>query len=112
MTSYCEALREVSAARGALRPAASAYRRALELAVSVAIAETARQHIGVELQATRRRLRGIERHRVPALEGALRTLDLQLEELEREERVVARWARPARRLGTNSRAFSKPMAQI
>jgi vacuolar-type H+-ATPase subunit D/Vma8 len=57
------------------------------------VVETARESIGAELQATQRRLRGIERHRVRPLQDALRTLDLQLEELEREERVVARWAR-------------------
>jgi V/A-type H+-transporting ATPase subunit D len=84
---------ELGAANAALGPAAAAYRRALTLAVEVAVAETARQKIGDELQATQRRLRGIERHRVPALQDALRTLDLQLEELEREERVVTRWAR-------------------
>jgi V/A-type H+-transporting ATPase subunit D len=85
--------RELAAANAALGPAAAAYRRALALAVEVAVAETARQKIGDELQATQRRLRGIERHRVPALQDALRTLELQLEELEREERVVTRWAR-------------------
>ena len=95
--AHCElpelAPAELAAGNAALRPAAAAYRRALELAVEVAVAETARQKIGAELQATQRRLRGIERHRVPALADALRTLELQLEELEREERVVTRWAR-------------------
>ena len=84
---------ESAAANAALGPAAAAYRRALALAVEVAVAETARQNIGTELQATQRRVRGIERHRIPALQDALRVLDLQLEELEREERVVTRWAR-------------------
>jgi V/A-type H+-transporting ATPase subunit D len=85
--AHCElpelAPAELAAGNAALRPAAEAYR----------VAETARQKIGAELQATQRRLRGIERHRVPALQDALRTLELQLEELEREERVVTRWAR-------------------
>lgn len=90
---------EVAASNAAIGPAASAYRRALELAVGVAVAQTAMQCIDVELQATQRRLRGIKGKRVPALEGALRTLELQLEELEREDRVVTRWAQqrqPAR----------------
>ena len=84
---------ELAAGNAAIRPAAVAYRDALQLAVEVAVVETARESIGAELQATQRRLRGIERHRVRPLQDALRTLDLQLEELEREERVVARWAR-------------------
>jgi V/A-type H+-transporting ATPase subunit D len=84
---------ELAAGNAAVRPAAVAYRDALQLAVEVAVAETARESIGAELQATQRRLRGIERHRIRPLQDALRTLDLQLEELEREERVVARWAR-------------------
>ena len=84
---------EAAAANAAIPRAAAAYRRALASAVEVAVAETARQKIGDELQATQRRLRGIERHRVPGLLEALRTLEGQLEELEREERVVARWAR-------------------
>jgi len=87
---------ELAAGNAALRPATGAYRRALELAVEVAVAETACRNIGVELQATQRRLRGIERHRVPALQDALRALELQLEELEREERVVMRWTRRTR----------------
>jgi V/A-type H+-transporting ATPase subunit D len=87
---------ELAASNAALRPAAAAYRRALELAVDVAVAETARRNIGIELAATQRRLRGIERHRIPALQDALRTLELQLEELEREQRVVTRWARGKR----------------
>ncbi|MGA8296609.1 MAG: V-type ATP synthase subunit D, partial [Acidimicrobiales bacterium] len=45
-----------------------------------------------ELRSTNRRLRTIEHHRIPALEDALRVLNLRLEELEREERVVSRWA--------------------
>lgn len=90
------ALAELAASNAALRPAAAAYRRALELAVEVAVAETACRNVGSELTATQRRLRGIERHRIPALQDALRTLELQLEELEREERVVTRWARRKR----------------
>lgn len=87
---------ELAASNAALRPAAAAYSRALELAVEVAVAETARRNIGIELAATQRRLRGIERHRIPALQVALQMLELQLEELEREQRVVTRWARGKR----------------
>ena len=37
-----------------------------------------------------------ERHRLPALSDALRRLELRLDELEQEERVVTRWARRRR----------------
>jgi V/A-type H+-transporting ATPase subunit D len=81
-----------AAANAAFAPAAAAYRQALELGAGVAVAETARDRIGAELRATQRRLRALERHRLPALAGALQTLEMQLDELEREERVTARWA--------------------
>jgi V/A-type H+-transporting ATPase subunit D len=86
----------VGAAVAAVGPAAAAYRRALEFGVAVAVAETARDHIERELRATQQRLRGIQRKRIPALEGGLQALELQLEELEREERVITRWAKQSR----------------
>jgi vacuolar-type H+-ATPase subunit D/Vma8 len=98
--AHCElpvfAAAELASSNAALRPAAAAYRHALELAVDVAIAETARRNIGVELEATRRRVRGIERHRIPSLQDAIQRLELQLEELERQEQVLTRWARRAK----------------
>jgi len=84
---------ESAAGNAALRPAALAYRRALEAAVAHAIAESAFRRIEEELRATKRRARAIERHRLPALEEALRELLLRLDELELEERVISRWAR-------------------
>jgi vacuolar-type H+-ATPase subunit D/Vma8 len=92
---------EIAAGNAALRPAARAYRRAIEAALSHAIAETAFQRIDEELRATKRRTRAIERHRLPALEEALRELQLRLDELELEERVVGRWSRQ-RHLDTGS----------
>lgn len=83
---------EVVAANAAFGPAAEAHRRALQAAVDAAVVTEAVRRIAAELAATQRRLRGIERHRIPALDDALQTLALRLDELEREERVVTRWA--------------------
>jgi len=82
----------LAAANAALAPAAAAFRDALDAAVAHAVAAEAFRRVEVELDATQRRLRGIERHRVPNLRRALQDLTLRLEELEREERVVTRWA--------------------
>lgn len=81
-----------AAVNAAVRPAAAAYRRALEAGVAHAVADTSLRLLDAELRATERRLRAIERRRVPMLEDALRRLVLRLDELEREERVVTRWA--------------------
>jgi len=83
---------EAAAANPAVAPAAAAYRQALEAAVAHGAADTSYRVLDAELHATERRLRAIERHRVPALEDALRRLELRLDELEREDRVVTRWA--------------------
>ena len=83
---------EAAAANAAIGPAAEAHRHALQAAVALAVVRDALRLVEAELEATQRRLRGIERHRVPALEGALHALSLRLDELEREERVVSRWA--------------------
>ena len=77
----------------ALPPAAQAYCNAVQAAVDAAVTVTALRLIENELLATRRRLRGIERHRIPAFARSLSALQLQLDELEREEQVVARMAR-------------------
>lgn len=85
-----------AAASAAVGPAAAAYRRALEAAGSHAAADASFQTVREALLATERRLRAIERHRVPVLEQALARLELQLDELEREERIVTRWAKARR----------------
>ena len=76
----------------ALAPAAAAHRDALTAAVDAAVAATALRSIATELAATQRRLRALERHRIPLLERSLRELAFALEEHEREERVTTRWA--------------------
>jgi V/A-type H+/Na+-transporting ATPase subunit D len=89
--------RELAGAHAALAPTAAAYCRALVAAVSHAVSCDALSRVDDELRATQRRLRGIERHRLPRLEGLVALLELRLEELEREERVVSRWAQHHRR---------------
>ena len=81
-----------AASNAAVAPAAASYRRALEAGVARAVADTSFAVLDAELHATERRLRAIERRRVPLLEDGLRRLELHLDELEREERVVTRWA--------------------
>jgi len=83
---------ESAAVSGAVGPAAAAAREALAAGADYGSAEEAHRLLAVELAATERRHRALERHRLPALEEALSRLELRLEELEREERVVARWA--------------------
>ena len=81
-----------AAGNAALAPAAAAYRDAVRAAVDAAVAATALRSIATELAATQRRLRALERHRIPYLERSLRDLAFALEEHEREERVITRWA--------------------
>ncbi len=83
---------DAAAADAAVAPAAAAYRQALEAGVAYAVVDKSFAMLDEELHATERRHRAIERRRVPRLEDALRRLELRLEELEREERVVTRWA--------------------
>ncbi len=80
------------AANAAMGSSADAHRRALEAAARQAVVESALRAVETELASTRRRLRAIERHRLPMLEEELRSLTLTLDEIEREERLVARWA--------------------
>jgi len=87
---------EAAAANAAVTPAAASYRRALEAGVAYAVADTSFNVLDLELRDTERRLRAIERRRVPLLEDGLRRLELHLDELEREERVVTRWAQRRR----------------
>jgi V/A-type H+-transporting ATPase subunit D len=80
------------AVNAALGPSADAHQRGLEAAARQAVVESALRAVETELASTRRRLRAIERHRLPMLDGELRSLTLRLDEVEREERLVTRWA--------------------
>jgi len=87
---------EAAAANAAVAPAAAAYRRALVAAAAHAAADMSHRLVSGELRATERRQRAIERHRLPALEDDLSRLELRLDEMERDERVVSRWAQQHR----------------
>jgi V/A-type H+-transporting ATPase subunit D len=80
------------AVNAAVGPSAEAHGRALGAAARQAVVESALRAVEAELSSTRRRLRAIERHRLPQLEGELHALNLRLDEVEREERLVTRWA--------------------
>ncbi len=81
-----------AASNAAIAPAATAYGRALRAAAEHAVASAALREVEIELDSTQRRLRAIEHHRLPALRSQLHDLVLRLDELEREERLIARWA--------------------
>jgi V/A-type H+/Na+-transporting ATPase subunit D len=83
---------DCAAGNAAVAPAAASYRQALEAGVAYAVADRSFAVLDEELRATERRHRAIERRRIPQLEASLRRLELRLDELEREERVVTRWA--------------------
>jgi V/A-type H+-transporting ATPase subunit D len=74
----------------ALRPAAAVYRRALVAAAELAATSAAVHRLEVELAATRRRRRAVEERLQPQLETSLRTLDVQLDELDREAALRVR----------------------
>jgi len=76
----------------AIETSAESHRRALETGARRAVVESALHAVAIELASTRRRQRAIERHRLPWLAGELRALTLRLDEIEREERLVTRWA--------------------
>ncbi|MGA2305925.1 MAG: V-type ATP synthase subunit D [Acidimicrobiales bacterium] len=86
-----------ASSNAAILPAAHAHVRALRAAAEHAVASAALREVESELVSTHRRLRAIERHRLPALQAQLQVLVLQLDEREREERLIARWAMGARR---------------
>ncbi len=73
-----------------LRPAAAAYHRALVAAADQAATSAAVRRLEVELGATRRRRRAVEERLQPRLETSLRTLDVQLDELDREAALRVR----------------------
>jgi len=80
----------------ALGPALDSYRDAIDAAVQHAASAAALTQVRAELDSTRRRLRAIRDRLVPRLEEALGALELQLDEVEREEILRARWARAER----------------
>jgi len=65
------------------------------LAAAAAYAALDRSHnlLDRELRATARRRHAVEHHRILSPESALYRLELHLDEVEREERVVGRWVR-------------------
>ncbi|HLM97573.1 MAG TPA: V-type ATP synthase subunit D [Acidimicrobiales bacterium] len=81
-----------AASNAAIAPAATAYGGALRAAAEHAVASAALRAVEIELASTQRRLRAIEHHRLPALQSQLHDLVLRLDELEREERLISRWA--------------------
>jgi vacuolar-type H+-ATPase subunit D/Vma8 len=66
---------------------------ALEKAAEHAAIQRALANIDAELLQTRRRLRLLERRRLPELELALRGSRERLEQSEREDTLRLRWAR-------------------
>ena len=81
-----------AALNSAIGPSRDAHVRALEAAARHAAAESALRAVETELTTAHRRLRAIEHHRLPALHEELHSLELRLDEVEREERLVTRWA--------------------
>jgi len=102
---------ELAAADAAVGPAAAAYGRAVEAAVTYAVTSTALREVEAGLAMVQRRLRALEHHRIPSLEEALHVLLLRLEERELEERVVTRWAQrtQAARGGTGPAGGESPL---
>lgn len=76
----------------ALAFALDAYRRAADAAVAHAVARMAHDRIRADLAQTVRRLRALELRTIPAHEEALRSLELRLDEKDREEMVGVRFA--------------------
>ena len=76
----------------ATSPAAAAAAVAVRAAVALAALDASYRLLEAELNATKRRVRAITHHRLPALQRALDELELRLDELERGERIVTRWA--------------------
>ena len=76
----------------ALSYAADTHRRALAAAVRHAAVSRAVSMLAAELAHTRTRQRAIDNRWIPQLENALRVLEMQLDELDREENLRVRWA--------------------
>jgi len=80
------------AGTAAMSGARSAHRRALDSAMQHAATRRAVTEVDRELAATRRRLRMLERHWIPALAAALHDLEFELEERERDDLIHSRWS--------------------
>lgn len=78
-------------ANAALLVAADAHRRALEAATRLAVLDGALHRVADELRATALRRNAVQRRWIPAHEAALATLEVTLEELEREDGIRVRW---------------------
>jgi V/A-type H+-transporting ATPase subunit D len=72
-------------AGAALYCASTAHRRALEAAVALGVLQSALDRIRTDLRATTLRRVAIERRWIPAHERALAELELELDEVERED---------------------------
>jgi len=70
-----------------------AHRDALQRAVQLAATNRAVREVDRELRATRRRLRMLQHQWAPALDAALRAVDIELEERERDDVLRSRRAR-------------------
>lgn len=76
----------------ALAPTARAHARALESAATHAATHAALTRLDTELATTRRRRRAIGDRLVPRLQDELRSLELELDEQDREEALRVRLA--------------------
>ena len=76
----------------ALLEAGASHRRAVEAALRYAAAQVAHRRLSEELRLTVRRLRATEKRWIPLHEQALATLELVLDEGEREDAARTRWA--------------------
>jgi V/A-type H+/Na+-transporting ATPase subunit D len=75
----------------ALAYAAQAHGRALEAAARLGAVQTAHRRAADELRSTTQRLRAIERRWIPEHEQALASLELALDEADREDGARVRW---------------------
>ncbi len=80
------------AGNAAVVPASAASRTALLAGVRTAAAQEAVRRIDVEILATRRRLRALDKRWLPWLHDALATLELALEQSEQEDGIRLRRA--------------------
>jgi vacuolar-type H+-ATPase subunit D/Vma8 len=89
----------------ALIVAAAAFREAVPAAVGVAVEQGAVRELQSAVSATRRQVRALRRHWIPALETALADVGSALEQADHEDAVRrTAWARPG------PSALSRPAA--
>lgn len=77
----------------ALEVAADTFAGAVAAAIKCAVARRALETVRAELALTSRRQRVIERRWQPALRAAIHDLEVQLDELEREDGTRSRWVK-------------------